>query len=337
MTGAWNAPAELSRDIIMRIESSGSLTPATPAAIKWLTECVGDTAAFEDLPLDREQQSQLFQGDEVMLSIERAWWQLRVDVVEDVRWLCCIDVTDRERSQASRIEVMRARSLASIAGVIAHDLNNYCNAALGIAGQVQEYFQGEDRKMLVGLESSTTAGARMARVLARWLTADVGKREVVDAPSLLDDALAIMRKSFAYCGTALEVVTAGSLPPVRTVPIEAGQAIMHGMMALVAARPANLKITMALQAAAASERNRRRIRLACTATQVQTEQAERLLAVARGGSELLSHIVRVPELEGLASAIFAQRRLGGDLLADQVPDGVRLDYYWPVALSASAR
>ncbi|MEM9177350.1 MAG: hypothetical protein AAGC67_19215, partial [Myxococcota bacterium] len=58
--------------------------------------------------------------------------------------------------------------------------------------------------------------------------------------------------------------------------------------------------------------------------------AARIVAVAGVPVGTLRHLIEGPaELEDLVTAVFVQRRLGGELAAEEIAGGVRLVYAWP--------
>jgi len=326
-------PPSLLRDGFLLVAADGALAAANDVGERWLQANAAGGASLDALPLDDDQRAALRRGEPVVWRAPPAAWQLRLRDVDGERWLTIEDVADRDRDAARRLELARVRALAGIAANLAHDLNNQFNAALGVAGQAQLHMPGEDdRALLRGLETGIQAGSRMASVLARWLVREPGARERVAPAQLLEETMAVVHKALVGDGVALQVDAQPSLPQVRTAPVVAGQAILHGLMAIGSAGATALALSLAEH----ESDGRRHVRLTIDARGLREPFVTSVVDVVNGARGMLAGLATNADLEGVFGAVVAQRRVGGAIAAEALPDGLRLCYDWPVARSSAS-
>lgn len=104
------------------------------------------------------------------------------------------DITEFRREQESRQRAQRLESLGTLAGGIAHDLNNVLTPILM---SVQLLSQDEDdaqrRELLGTMEAAVKRGSEMIRQVLTFARGVDGRRVAVDISTLLDDLQALTR------------------------------------------------------------------------------------------------------------------------------------------------
>lgn len=332
-----NVPPALVRDGVACVDAAGRLLPVNEPMRALLRAAGRDgqaLASLDELPCDAADREALRAGEPIEATIAgRSWW-LRCSTVDGATWLTAIERSDAVLGEAARQAAARARSLADVAGSVAHDLNNQFSAVLGLATQVLAHVHDvADRQLLDELVRGTRVGAHILAALARALRRGLGERQRVAPRTLLDDALAIARKTAASADIALDVEVAPDAPDVSTVAVEAAHALLQGLLAAIACGPQALRIDLAGVAhGLAGGRVRRCARIAITASGVEPDAAAVLVAAFRSSPDALVGLVRSRQSPAdVIGALLALRRLGGDLVADRVSDRLQLDYYWPAA------
>lgn len=115
--------------------------------------------------------------------------------------LCGIstDVTENKRLEAQFYQAQRLESLGTLAGGIAHDLNNVLTPILAVAQMLQLTQRGLDAKgleQLKLLETSAKRGANLVKQILTVTRASEGERIPVDLVTLIRDEIEIIRQSF---------------------------------------------------------------------------------------------------------------------------------------------
>lgn len=123
-------------------------------------------------------------------------WQLLTDDDGTPTGLFAVnsDITDYRRDQEVRQRAQRLESLGTLAGGIAHDLNNVLTPILM---SVQLLAQDEDdadrRELLTTMETAVKRGSEMIRQVLTFARGVDGRRVPVDLDALLDDLLGLTR------------------------------------------------------------------------------------------------------------------------------------------------
>lgn len=123
-------------------------------------------------------------------------WQLVYDEDGAPRSVLCVnsDITDYRKEQEARARSQRMESLGTLAGGIAHDLNNVLTPILMSAQllALDERDPGR-RELLTTLESSVKRGAEMVRQVLAFARGVEGRRDDVSMDALFDDIVAYAR------------------------------------------------------------------------------------------------------------------------------------------------
>jgi len=329
MNSPSSVPSVCVRDAVAQIAADGALTPASPSMDAWLAQF---GSSLEALPLDAEERGDLDAGEPVVMHVADAAWELQRYEAEGQAWLVARDVSDRELRAATVLASVRCRALGKMAASLSHDLNNQFNAVLALSAQLGIYAQSDDdRASLQELEQGTKIGARMAGVLARMLVRTPARRERVAAGVLIEDSLAVVRKTIEHAGIELEVAVPDGLPDVRVAQVEVIQALMEGLHMVIELGPTSVRFEASERPVTCPEgRTRDCVVAVCDANGVDPQLAERVVEVAAVRPGTIGQIASGEgAYDAILAAAFLQRRLGGDLRTS-FDDGVlRLEFCWP--------
>jgi PAS domain S-box-containing protein len=106
------------------------------------------------------------------------------------------DVTERRRVEAQQLRSQRLESLGTLAGGIAHDLNNVLAPILMSIDLLRDGVGPEQRELLGTLESSAQRGADMVGQVLSFARGVSGDREELDVVELVRGVLRIARETF---------------------------------------------------------------------------------------------------------------------------------------------
>jgi two-component system, cell cycle sensor histidine kinase and response regulator CckA len=110
-----------------------------------------------------------------------------------------IDITDKKQLEAQFLRAQRLESLGTLAGGIAHDLNNILTPILAV-GQLLPYkfpdLDERTRGLLDLLESSAKRGAEMVKQILSFARGNEGKHIPLQAAHLLQEVRSIAMKTF---------------------------------------------------------------------------------------------------------------------------------------------
>jgi len=163
------------------------------------------------------------------------WFELRVHPSPQTLSVYFRDITARRKAEQQAIRAQRMESLGTLAGGIAHDLNNVLAPILMSTELLaRDETDPRRRKLLETLVSSTTRGADMVRQVLSFARGVGGDRLEVDPAELLDGVLRIVRETFPRNIT----IDCRVDPPVATLQADPTQLHQVLMNLLVNARDA---------------------------------------------------------------------------------------------------
>lgn len=321
------------RDGVATVTAGGALVACNGPMRELLTALGrGTTAAANLTELGHEaaDSAALSAGASISVAADRRHWRLHLVVDGDMRWLVSTEVAADERA-AAVVETARLRALARASAALVHDFNNHLNACLGLAAQIRPLVTDAlELQILRELTTGTQQGAALARAIARSLGRATAERAIVPATQLLDEALAVVNKAAAQREVRLVRQITGATPVVRTVVVEAVQVLWQTLMALVERSPRRLVVTLARgDFALAGGRVRPVARVRLVAEELTREVVAEVLSLVECAPGFTITSARSPIGSDLVTAVFVQRRLGGDLIAAAVDDGLQLDLSWP--------
>ncbi|GAA1736604.1 hybrid sensor histidine kinase/response regulator [Microcella frigidaquae] len=123
-------------------------------------------------------------------------WQLLVDDEGETTGVFAVntDITEYRREQENRQRAQRLESLGTLAGGIAHDLNNVLTPILmSVQLLAQDEADQERREMLRTMEAAAKRGAEMIRQVLTFARGVDGRRVSIDPNVLLDDLVSLTR------------------------------------------------------------------------------------------------------------------------------------------------
>jgi two-component system, cell cycle sensor histidine kinase and response regulator CckA len=135
-------------------------------------------------------------GDEVV--VEARWILLRDARGTPTSILVTdTDVTERRRIEQQLLRAQRMESIGTLAGGIAHDLNNVL-APILLAVELIALDEADEQKLelLRTVESSAQRGAEMVRQVLSFARGVSGERVELDVRELIDDVLGIVGDAF---------------------------------------------------------------------------------------------------------------------------------------------
>ncbi len=157
------------------------------------------------------------------------------------------DVTDRRRAEEHRLRTQRLESIGTLAGGIAHDLNNVLAPILLSIDLLRQAEPDSDRRaMMDGIEASARRGADLVRQVLTFARGVEGRREAVDPGALLVDLCKIIEETFPK-----QIEVQCTLPPVAW-PVLGDTTQLHQVLLNLAvnardAMPSGGLLTLALR------------------------------------------------------------------------------------------
>jgi PAS domain S-box-containing protein len=132
------------------------------------------------------------------LWVEGRWSLVRSDTGDATGVLAVnTDLTERRKLQAQVLRAQRLESIGTLAGGIAHDLNNVLAPILMSIGLLRdEVTAGEAHEVLDTIEASAQRGADMVRQVLSFSRGLEGARIPVDAGRVADDLIRVARDTF---------------------------------------------------------------------------------------------------------------------------------------------
>ena len=131
--------------------------------------------------------------------IVEARWSLVHDSRGDPVGILCVetDVTERRSVQAQLFRAQRLESLGTLAGGIAHDLNNVLSPILmGVEGLGLQSHDQMSKKMLEIIKASALRGANIVRQVLSFARGAEGERSEVQLKHIIREVVQIMEETF---------------------------------------------------------------------------------------------------------------------------------------------
>jgi PAS domain S-box-containing protein len=132
------------------------------------------------------------------LIVEARWTLVRDDYKKPVSILSInTDITERKKLEAQFLRAQRMESVGTLAGGIAHDLNNILAPILmAVASLQQDATTDEAREVLETLRSCSQRGADLVRQVLSFARGVEGDRLLVQPSHLMHDIEQIIRQTF---------------------------------------------------------------------------------------------------------------------------------------------
>jgi PAS domain S-box-containing protein len=137
------------------------------------------------------------------------------------------DITERKKLEAQFLRSQRMESIGTLAGGIAHDLNNVLAPILLSLGMLKRQSKSPiEQKLLSTLESSAQRGADMVRQVLAFARGVEGERVVVDVGQLVRDLGNLVRDTFER-SIVIKVMVEEDLQPVLGDPTQIHQVLLN--------------------------------------------------------------------------------------------------------------
>ena len=107
------------------------------------------------------------------------------------------DITDHKTMEAQFLHAQRMEALGTLAGGIAHDLNNILSPMMMVTGLLKHKLSDEaDQELLEMLQSGASRGAGIIKQLLTFSRGQEGERVVLQPRHLIKEIIAMMRETF---------------------------------------------------------------------------------------------------------------------------------------------
>ncbi len=138
-----------------------------------------------------------------------------------------VDITERKRLEEQFLRSQRMELIGTLAGGIAHDMNNLLAAMMMASGLLRERLtEPRDRQMVKMIESSAQRGAGVLRQLLTFSRGLGGERVPVQARHLVEDIITLITETFPSNIAIAHKVPKG-LWAVRADPTQLHQVLMN--------------------------------------------------------------------------------------------------------------
>ncbi|MFN2378456.1 MAG: ATP-binding protein [Candidatus Binatia bacterium] len=164
------------------------------------------------------------------------------------------DITDRKRLERQMMRTQRLESIGTLAGGIAHDLNNSLTPILACVTFLRDGETDDGRlKDLAMIEASARRGASMVRqVLAFARGEDRKERSYVDVVEVARDVLSVVRDTFPK-NIVVVLEVGDGVGPITANPTQVHQLLMNMCVNARDAMPAGGTLTVAVEAVTLDE------------------------------------------------------------------------------------
>jgi two-component system cell cycle sensor histidine kinase/response regulator CckA len=155
------------------------------------------------------------------------------------------DITEQKELESRLQQSQRVEAIGTLAGGIAHDLNNILAPVLLVTGVLRERLKNaEDRDILELAQTSAQRGAEIVRQLLTFSRGQKGQRSQLQARHLIKEMVGIMRETFPReIGVHSQV--APELWPVVADPTQLHQVLLNLGVNARDAMPEGGRLTLA--------------------------------------------------------------------------------------------
>jgi PAS domain S-box-containing protein len=182
------------------------------------------------------------------LIIEGRWTLVRDNAGQPKSILAInTDITEKKRLEAQFLRTQRMESVGTLAGGIAHDLNNILAPILMSINLLQSKVQDEEsRSLLAMLQSCAQRGADLVRQVLTFARGVDGQRLVVNLAHLTRDIKKIIHETFPK-KIEFSLNTSTDLWPVMGDPTQLHQVLMNLCVNARDAMPDGGRLTLAVE------------------------------------------------------------------------------------------
>ena len=162
------------------------------------------------------------------LTVEASWTLVRDDAGSPKSILAIdTDITDRKKLEAQFLRAQRMDSIGTMAGGIAHDLNNILAPIMMTADLLKmEVTDPELLEFIETIELSAKRGAEMVKQVLSFSRGYEGKKVLVNITEVIRDLKKIIGDTFPK-NIGIKVISSGKLWPVLADPSQLNQVILN--------------------------------------------------------------------------------------------------------------
>lgn len=137
------------------------------------------------------------------------------------------DITERKRIEDQVLRSQRMESIGSLAGGIAHDLNNVLSPIMMSLEVLQMKYTDEESKVwLQILQASAARGASMVKQVLSFARGNAGKRVVFQSKHALNDLVRILKETFPK-SINIQFSIPRDLRTINADPTQVNQVLMN--------------------------------------------------------------------------------------------------------------
>ncbi len=219
---------------------------------------VRDLLYFEPSEFDRAMSSLMDQGEWVgeltqvrkdgqPLTIEGRWTLVRNDVGEPVSILAInTDITDRKKLEAQFLRAQRMESIGTLAGGIAHDLNNLlAPITMGVDLLKRSDPRPEHQRLLATIERSAQRGADLVKQVLSFARGVEGARVELQLRHIVHELEVIVHNTFPK-NVRFETKVESNLWPVLGDPTQLNQVLLNLLVNARDAMPTGGQATLSV-------------------------------------------------------------------------------------------
>ena len=183
-------------------------------------------AALKDGEWNGELRQQTKSGEVVIVASR---WTLIRDNPGQPKALLLIndDITEKKQLEAQFLRTQRMNTIGTLAGGMAHDLNNALAPILMGTQLLRRKATDDETRNLLGLmEANTHRGADMVRQVLRFARGRGGESERIELGALVKELEKLVRETFPKC-IAVDSFLPGDLWPVRGNSTQLHQVLLN--------------------------------------------------------------------------------------------------------------
>lgn len=173
-------------------------------------------------------QHRVVAADGALKFVEERWQTFVDEHGQPIRAAgTCQDITERKRLEAHHLRAQRLESLGTLAGGIAHDLNNVLTPILASIDLLRGEADPESRELLLqNMETSALRGAAMVRQVLAFARGSEGAALSVSASAVIGDVAKILGETLPK-DILLRTDVSANLKRFRGDPTQLHQVLMN--------------------------------------------------------------------------------------------------------------
>ena len=141
--------------------------------------------------------------------------------------IICTDITEQKKLEMQLLRAQRLESIGTLAGGVAHDLNNILTPILMSTQALWGGVDDDDRQSAIGIiEESARRGANIVKQVLTFARGVEGERVLIKPSHLIEEMIDIARKTFPK---SIEIVSryAEDIWPIEADPTQMHQVLLN--------------------------------------------------------------------------------------------------------------